>query len=162
MAGTEELTTQEWEVAATTFYITAAGMMSAESGGFIREFEAMVAVVNKYSDNSGTNALVKHLLATQPAEKQQELEALCKKYSTQELRTRSLEHSRSLASALDDKVSADEATPYLQLIFDTADAIAEAAGTLGYFSEDTGAQVSEVEAAFLIELKQALGLAQEA
>jgi hypothetical protein len=144
MTNKADFTEQEW--ATVAMGPTSAGMIviTAHSGGSIRETFAMSKAYTEARKQHGESQLLDELVSTKPAVDHTHY------HSPQELKENGLQHLRDAVGLLESKATSDELEDYRAFVMSLAERVANA-------HEEHGVRISDSERAAIDEIATALG-----
>jgi hypothetical protein len=144
MTGKADFTEQEWDTVAMG--PTSAGMIviTAHSGGSIKETFAIGKAYAEARKQHGESALLDELVSTKPGVDHTHY------HSPQELREHGLQRLRDAVALLQSKATPDELEDYRSFVLSLAERVANA-------HEEHGVRVSDSEQAAIDEIAAAVG-----
>ena len=160
MSAKDKFTPDEWKSLLKAPMLAAyavAGAAPSKQGDFVREMAAVAEGVFEGEHSAAQNSLLREVIADIVANAADEQRSQTEKLSLNEVKDRALSTCREVASAIEAKVSAEEAYEYKRWVLVVAKKVAEAAKEGGFFGFG-GEQISGSEIATINEIGEAINI----
>ncbi len=160
MSAKEKFTPEEWKGLLKAPMLAAyavAGAAPSKQEDFVREMAAVAEGVFEGEHQASKDSLLGTVIAEILANAEDETRGQTEKLSLEEAKVRALDTCRSVAAALDAKVSQEESYQYKRWVLVVAEKVASAAKEGGLFGFG-GEQISDSEVATINEIGEAINI----
>jgi hypothetical protein len=160
MSAKDKFTPDEWKGLLKAPMLAAyavAGAAPSKQEDFVREMAAVAEGVFEGEQRAAQGSLLREVIADIVANAEDDVRSQTEKLALDEVKARALTICREAASALEAKVSAEEAYEYKRWVLVVAKKVAEAAKEGGFFGFG-GEQISGSEMATINEIGEAINI----